>query len=784
MEQYPRWNPDDSLEGPGFWLYVATLMLEFPGMVARFVIAFVFGWLLFSPLWVIVLLVGVLYVQAGEPAREAIRTENLVWFMWRLNIFLALLAAFANVLLSLATVTGLLIKYFTGGFLTRIKLGARPPSQREWEQVLAAIERIVSSAPEELRRQIVAPTDWYVIDDPLPNGFVVGSTLYLTRELIRSSHLAAVMAHEYGHLNSTDGRMTLALNRFQLPLGSLFTLWRTQQARRAAQSDKPLVEQAFDDLGRSTAITLGCAAIIFLVLMALSVGGLGLLLLNPLWTWYWRQREYRADNFAAQCGFGGELVEFLEKYQYFDVATPFFMAEHPYTELRIDALQAYEQQRILRSTPVRGMPAAGWVLLGVVALVGVWFAAPNRDYDAPGLISSAVGARATSVAQAEFMRDQRATGTALAIAQEATGTAFAIAQEETGTAVAIEEAATGTAYFIESTATAEALFFEREATVTAMAREAISATVVAGRMASSAKFRVPTQTATATPTSTPYAVGVAGTIHATTVGLRTGPGLEYQEIVKYVSVGDFVIAVTRTSGGSWVLVELEDGTQGWIQEVSADWEESIQSLPTPLPTPTSTATHTPTVTPTGTDTPVATATSTATTTPIPTTTPEPLVCNIQTDQRILDLWGQQLGCPTRSQTTIALGAEQSMAGGHLFWRQDTDDLYAIGDRNKETGAEAFSGVWQRYRPLSTSAVPCLVTIKPPPNTPPMVKGFSWWWCAQGGGPGGPLGWPLQVEVEQRNVFTYQEFEGGFIWRGSDSKVYAMFNNQTFVATRF
>jgi Zn-dependent protease with chaperone function len=42
---------------------------------------------------------------------------------------------------------------------------------------------------------------------------VCGNTLMLSRGLLESEHLPAVLAHELGHINSSDGKLTAALNR-------------------------------------------------------------------------------------------------------------------------------------------------------------------------------------------------------------------------------------------------------------------------------------------------------------------------------------------------------------------------------------------------------------------------------------------------------------------------------------------------------------------------------------------------------------------------------------------
>ena len=127
------------------------------------------------------------------------------------------------------------------------------------------------------------------------------------------------------------------------------------------------------------------------------------------------------------------------------------------------------------------------------------------------------------------------------------------------------------------------------------------------------------------------------------------------------------------------------------------------------------------------------------------------------------------------------GAEQAMQGGHLFWRRDTDELYAIFDRNKQTKEELMAGNWVLFPQLGSGDNVCTIKKIPPEGTPPMVGGFNWWWCDQGGGPDGILGWPLDKEYGRDNFIT-QSFDNGLIWKGSDPKVYALLNNGQFFAT--
>jgi Zn-dependent protease with chaperone function len=60
------------------------------------------------------------------------------------------------------------------------------------------------------------PNGCYVLDDPLPSAAVRGTTVILSRGLLESASLAAVLAHELGHINSLDGHLTEALNRLAL----------------------------------------------------------------------------------------------------------------------------------------------------------------------------------------------------------------------------------------------------------------------------------------------------------------------------------------------------------------------------------------------------------------------------------------------------------------------------------------------------------------------------------------------------------------------------------------
>lgn len=199
---------------------------------------------------------------------------------------LALSLGFGPVLLSVAAAAGA-----PGGALERHGFGARDPSERERRAVRDALHALGAEAG--LRR-------WYVIDAPSLHAFVIGDVLYLHRELLHDPALTPTLAHELGHLASSDGRLTLALRRFTLT------------SRRAP---------------------------------GVLAGGLCLRLLGPLWLAWWRQREFLADAHAAQLGQGDALAGVLERTQLLDAAVPYMRDRaHPYHEARIERLQAGARQ--------------------------------------------------------------------------------------------------------------------------------------------------------------------------------------------------------------------------------------------------------------------------------------------------------------------------------------------------------------------------------------------------------------------------------------------------------
>jgi Zn-dependent protease with chaperone function len=217
---------------------------------------------------------------------------------WNLPIdALALVIGFGPLFVSLATLVLPL-----GGWWFQQQMGGRRPSERERTVFEAAFEQLRGADP-----QLRAPRRWFVTDDPEPNACAYADTLMVTRGMLDSFSFPAVLAHELGHLNSSDARVTAAVYRITTP---------------------PRQPVEFP----------------FRLLAYLTSGRIGMALVKAPWAAYWRRREAVADSYAARLGQGAALAGYLDTHALAgDLPIPFKdfgESSHPWTEHRIDELEA------------------------------------------------------------------------------------------------------------------------------------------------------------------------------------------------------------------------------------------------------------------------------------------------------------------------------------------------------------------------------------------------------------------------------------------------------------
>ena len=160
----------------------------------------------------------------------------------------------------------------------------------------------------------------------------------LSRGLLENEQLPAVLAHELGHLATSDGKLTAAINRLIInPL---------PKTRERLRREREVVVVGSERLILTTTL-VGAAIWVVRFVVRFARGGLGLRFLAPAWGSYWREREYTADQYAASLGQAEELADFLEVHALIhDHPVPFiWLTErtHPPAELRIDRLRKTSQ---------------------------------------------------------------------------------------------------------------------------------------------------------------------------------------------------------------------------------------------------------------------------------------------------------------------------------------------------------------------------------------------------------------------------------------------------------
>lgn len=206
-------------------------------------------------------------------------------------------------------------RYFAEG------IGARQPTAEEAD----AYRDATSSLP--LERVKRTPKQLYVLDRHELNAAVVGDAIIINRSVFDSEFLAAVIAHELGHLSSMDVRVSCAANRLASLAGTTEP-WRTgtTEAWRSGQK-------------------LGCLWGFAMLIVRGCSGGLQTKMMAPAWASWWRLREYAADDCAARLGQAQELATLLdENVLLYDVPIRFVWMtteSHPPTALRIERLREH-----------------------------------------------------------------------------------------------------------------------------------------------------------------------------------------------------------------------------------------------------------------------------------------------------------------------------------------------------------------------------------------------------------------------------------------------------------
>ena len=267
-------------QSPGVVLYAVTLAAQLLAAVARAVI--------------VTIVLGIVHLLTGWP----IPTSQIATVIAFAPLAVSLLSAICPPLI--APIDGRWWEMSTGG---------RAPEQDEREAFAHAFSELQEADPT-----LRPPRHWFVAEDPDRNASAYASSLRVTRGLLESPYAAAVIAHEMGHLRTSDAHLSSALNLLLLKPMDTPEPW-------------PLWSLPF----RGLAWFASGQAVLWLT--------------GNAWETYWRSREFAADEYAARLGQAHTLAQSLTRdslpYERSVRAMRFSRASHPYTKPRIARLQEH-----------------------------------------------------------------------------------------------------------------------------------------------------------------------------------------------------------------------------------------------------------------------------------------------------------------------------------------------------------------------------------------------------------------------------------------------------------
>ncbi len=270
-------------QSPGMLLYAITLAGQLLAAAARVLIVTVVLW--------------VVHLITGWP----IPTSQI-----------AAVIAFAPLAVSLLAVICPPLVAPIDGRWWEIATGGRAPEPDEREAFQHAFNELQQADPT-----LRPPRHWFIAEDPTRNAAAYANSLRIDHGLLESPYAAAVIAHEMGHLRTSDSHLSSALNLLLIKPMHTPEPW-------------PLWSLAF----RGLAWLASGQAILWLTANA--------------WETYWRSRELAADQYAARLGQAHALAQSLTHeslpHERSIRAMRFSRATHPYTKPRITRLQEHQHR--------------------------------------------------------------------------------------------------------------------------------------------------------------------------------------------------------------------------------------------------------------------------------------------------------------------------------------------------------------------------------------------------------------------------------------------------------
>lgn len=164
------------------------------------------------------------------------------------------------------------------------RTGARSAFDSEMEQILYHLNHISKQGAGN----VSVPEDWYVVHDPMFWGTTLGDSAFLGNTIFNSEFLGAIVAEQVARIHHKDGRIQLALHHIGKPVDQL-----------------PYAQE---------------------------------------WRAYLEQQTLRADEFVANVGYCGKLIEMLEFALQVEGNVPLNERNTPLIGERIERLREFQAE--------------------------------------------------------------------------------------------------------------------------------------------------------------------------------------------------------------------------------------------------------------------------------------------------------------------------------------------------------------------------------------------------------------------------------------------------------
>lgn len=196
-------------------------------------------------------------------------------------------------------ITALLMISPVGEVIVRLFCGAKTIERRDWQNKLNIVMQSIKTSGESRNVSLPEEIKIFYISSPIPNCFSIGKSICLSSALLDSdiSVIKGCVAHETAHLVSHDSVSTLLVNMGNLPMMAIVALLQGLSS----------INRFTSMFNRSIIIGLihfFVAAMLFVPRIILRVFlGITRLIMSV----GSRQKEFEADRFAVEMGFGREL---------------------------------------------------------------------------------------------------------------------------------------------------------------------------------------------------------------------------------------------------------------------------------------------------------------------------------------------------------------------------------------------------------------------------------------------------------------------------------------------